>query len=495
MDLIDIYFDDQRICNNKVDEVCLGIDLGTSNSCISIWRNNNVEIIPNKKGNKFIPSIISVLNDILYVGTPAKNQIMLNNSNTIYETKRFIGKKFNDISVQNDKKFITYNINEDNNGDIIICTNSKIYSPEDIACMILKELKYMAEDYLGYEIKDVIVTVPAYFNDLQRDATKIAADMAGLNCIRILNEPTAAALAYGIHHYATEEKYIIVYDLGGGTLDVSLLNICDGTYDVISSCGNTHLGGLDFDNRLYWYVLNQFLVKNNITNGNINMFSLQKLKTEVEYAKRQLSTNPTTKIAIKNFHENIDLCIVISKELFENICADLFMLCIKPLQDIIYNSGIEITDINEIVLVGGATKIPKIKKNIKQFVKSHNKNIIINDSLNPDEVVCIGAAIQGYILKNPDNAFSSNITLLDSTPLSIGIETMGGVMFNIIDRGTHIPVKKTALFTTEKDNQTTIILKIYEGERQLTKDNYLVGQFELSGIEKLPKGCPKIKLL
>lgn len=473
-------------------EEIIGIDLGTTNSLITIWRNNNFEIIPDSNNNKSIPSIVSFSKTNRYVGQEAKNMMLLNSENTIYEVKRLIGRKYSDETVKNDQFFLSYNIEEGENNNINICVNNKIYKPEEISSIILMELKNMAQSYLKKNITKVVITVPAYFNDSQRQATKDSALIAGLDCVRVINEPTAAALAYGLQEISKDRDInVIIYDLGGGTLDVSLLNINDGIFQVLASTGNTHLGGTDFDNRIMGYCISEFKLKYNIANlNNISPLSLQQLRKSTENAKKLLSSLDKVIINVKNFYETYTLNIVLTKEIFENICQDLFILALKPLEDVLHSAEMNIDDIDDIILVGGATRMPTIKNNIKLYFKKEP-----NTSINPDIVVSVGAAIQGYLLANNDSPFSKNITLLDIIPLSLGIETYGNIMNVIIPRNSVIPCKEEKIFTTDTDFITEVDINIYEGERQLVCDNNLLGVFKLQDIESTYRGVPQINVV
>ncbi len=498
---------DTTIANQQTKEnIILGIDLGTTNSCVSIWRNNNLEIIPDENGNNTIPSYVAFTKTSRYVGQEAKNQKDLNPKNVFYEVKRLIGRKIDDTSVKNDLEFLTYDIdgmkddeNPEEDGNIIINGEYDNYTPEEISSIILTKLKQMAHNYLKREINDVVITVPAYFNDAQRQATKDAAIIAGLNCVRIINEPTAAALAYGlldksIYKKTQKEKKemnILVYDLGGGTLDCSLLSIYDGIFEVKASVGNTHLGGADFDNRIMSYAISQFKRQNKYEKlGEVSSMSLQKLRKSCENTKKLLSVSLKTNIIVKDFYDNKDLIVQLTQNKLIEICRDLLILCMKPLEDVLESGEVNKEDIDEIILVGGMTRMPIIRNNVKTFFNKEP-----NCSLNPDEVVSTGAAIQAYILANKSDPFSENITLLDITPLSIGVEIIGGLMNTLIPRNTVLPVTKKRKYTTDSDYVEAVTIKIYEGERKMTKDNFLVGEFELEGLEKLPRGMHEIEII
>lgn len=482
---------------NNEKEIIIGIDLGTTNSCVSIWRNKNLEIIPDIYGNKTIPSFVAFTNKTKYIGRDAKNQSEINAENTFYEIKRLIGRKYDDPTIENDKPFLSFNLGKDDKNNVIIkpaLTGRREYTPEELSALILLELKLMAEDYLKKPVEKAVITVPAYFNDAQRQATKDASTIAGLECVRIINEPTSAALAYGLERVSinkNEDINVIIYDLGGGTLDCSLLNISNGVFEVLASTGNTHLGGSDFDNRLIGYCMNEFKRKNQIAKlESLPLMSLQKLKKSCENAKKILSVKLKTYIMVKDFYENKHLMICITRKLLEKICRDLLILCLKPVEDVLKSCNMDRDEIDEIILVGGVTRMPAIRNNLKLFFKGKEPNA----SINPDEVVSAGAAIQGYIISNKTDPFSESIVLLDRIPLSLGVETIGGIMTTLISRNSVIPIKRTKKFTTDSDWETSVIIKIYEGERELTKDNFFVGEFELSGIESAPRGIAKIEV-
>jgi heat shock 70kDa protein 1/2/6/8 len=472
----------------------IGIDLGTTNSCAVYWKNNNANIVNDKFNNKTIPSIVAFNKNGRLSGFDAKNQIEKNPKNTIYDVKRLIGRKYSDDNVQNDISYFTYNIESNNKDDVIITSKycKKKYKPEEISAIILQKIKNISSSHLNFEVKNVIITVPAYFNDNQRQATKNAAKIAGLNCIRVLNEPTAAALAYGLNN-CTDEKNILVYDLGGGTLDVSLLNIDEGIFRVIATTGDTHLGGEDFDQVIYNYCIKYF----NNSNNNIELKyynkSLQKLRVACECCKINLSYINNYIIHIPDFYKNknnntfIDLHVEITRELFESLAFDLFKKSMLPVENIMNISSLNIKDINEIILVGGSTRIPKIKFNIHNFFNKKPYS-----SINPDTIVATGAAIQGFILSHEEDPFSQNILLIDVIPLSLGIKTNNNIMTKIIDRNTPIPVSKTQYFTTDSDNENFVEIEIYQGERSIINDNFLIGKMVLNNIENANKGIPII---
>jgi heat shock protein 1/8 len=474
-----------------MDNIIVGIDLGTTNSLIAIWKNKKLEIITDEYGNRTIPSIVSFQDGNRLIGIDAKNNIINNPKNTIYNVKRYIGQSYDDEIVQHDLKRFSYNTEKDkkdSNVSIKLTDNTR-YTPEEISSIILMKLKLMASKYLDVPITRAVITIPAYFNDSQRQATKDAAKIAGLQVVRLLNEPTAAALAYGL--YTRHNQNIIVFDLGGGTLDVSLLNIEDGIFQVVAISGNSHLGGEDFDQRIVNYCINYFQKKNGINYlSNITFENIQKLKKVCEQAKRILTNNETTNICIDNFYNGINLYVPLSRQKFNEICNDLFLLCLKYVQQVLDDSKLTVKNIDEIILVGGSSRMVQIQDLLKTMFNGKE----LNRSVNPDEVVVAGAALQAYRICYPDDPFSENIVLLDVTPLTLGIETLGKIMTPIIKRNSAIPIKRTRKFTTDTDYQDSILIRVFEGERHLTKDNYLVGSFELTGIDKVPSGVLEIEI-
>lgn len=476
----------------------VGIDLGTTNSAISIIKNGRCEVICDEYGNRTIPSVVSYTNSDIYIGLDAKKQINLNPEHSFYETKRFIGKKYSDYGVQKDIEFCSYNISTNKDDNIVFKTSletrKEYYTPEEIASNILIKLKTMAEDNLDCTIDKAVITVPSYFNDSQRQATKDALTIAGMQCMRIINEPTAAALAYGLGKATNDmqsEKTVLVYDLGGGTLDCSILKISNGIFEVLSSTGNTRLGGLDFDKKLYDYCKYKFKKNNNIDKlDNIKVVSLQKLKMECERAKKVLSVDKNCIIRVDDFYDSKNLIVKMDIDLFNKLCSDLFILCLKPVIDSIESAEINKNDINEIVLVGGATRMTNIKENLNLYFNG----VRINDNVNPDEVVVHGAAIQGHILSGNDEFFSDSVLLLDIVPLSLGVETIGGEMNVIIPRGKKMPITRSKIYTTDTAYATSVNIEVYEGERKMTSDNFKVGEFELTGIKEAQRGIPTIKV-
>lgn len=473
----------------------IGIDLGTRFSCVSIWRNKRFEIISDQYGNRTIPSIVCFFNSIKLIGYNAIAMKEVDPLNTIFDIKRIIGRKINDPIIEQIKKLVPYNlVNDDNN--IAININNKKIKPEEICAYILIELKKMASKYLSKDITKAIITVPAYFNDSQRQATLDSALIAGLDVLKIINEPTAAALAYGLGNKNWKKNNggnIIIYDLGAGTLDVSLMNINDGVFRTLAVGGNTHLGGEDIDYLIMNHIILNFKKKFKIKNIELNKLIQYKLKNIIENSKKILSSIDKTLICLDDFYNGHKLYESLTRETLENICNNLFILCIKPLQDVLNSSGLSKDDIDDVILVGGSTRIPKIQELILEFFK-HTNITQLTCSLNPDEVVSAGASIYGYIITHEEDPFSQNLVLLDITPLSLGIETLQNQMTVIIPRNTVIPTKKVKIFSTDTDNQDTVLIKIFEGERKLTKNNFHVGTFELSGFKKGPRGYPMIKI-
>lgn len=468
----------------------IGIDLGTTYSCVGVLENGNVEIIPNDQGNRITPSYVAFAEERL-VGDAAKNQAASNPLNTVFDVKRLIGRRYNEPTVQRDKKLLPFQIvarDDKPHVEVQVNGEDKVFTPEEISAMVLGKLKKIAEEYLGKPVKRAVVTVPAYFNDAQRSATRDAGVIAGLDVLRIINEPTAAALAYGLDKTKEEEeKNILVFDLGGGTFDVTLLTIDKGVFEVLATNGDTHLGGEDFDQRLMEYFVNLWKRKHG-DDMSKDKRALGKLRREVEKAKRELSSKTQVRVEIEALFDGKDLSETLTRARFEQLNEDLFKKTLKPVAKVLKDADLEKDEVHEIVLVGGSTRIPKVKELVRQFFDEKEPHTDIN----PDEAIAYGAAIQAGILSGDKNIMDKNLVLLDVTPLSLGIETLGGVMSKIIKRNTVVPTKKSESFTTTVDNQETIAVHVYEGERAMTKDCHLLGQFDLTGIAPARKGQPQV---
>merc|ERR1712072_985691 len=483
---------DAKDGKGSVDGSVMGIDLGTTYSCVGVYKNGRVEILQNDQGNRITPSVVAFTKEGRLIGDAAKNQASLNPTNTVYDAKRLIGRNFYDDSIQADMKHWPFKVNNKDGKPAIEVEadgSTKVFTPEEISAMVLTTMKKIAEGYLGKSMNKAVITCPAYFNDQQRRSTKDAGMIASLDVLRVINEPTAAALAYGLDKKDKPEQNILVFDLGGGTFDVTVLTIENGVFEVASTNGDTHLGGEDFDQRIMGHLMKVFKRKHK-KDMSKDKRAIQKLKKEAERAKRTLSSAQQTRIEVEGLFDNTDFSETLTRAKFEELNMDLFKKTMKPVKKALQDAKYDKSDIDEVVLVGGSTRIPKVQALLSNFFNGKE----LNQEINPDEAVAFGAAVQGGILSGEGGEATKDVLLLDVAPLSMGIETEDGLLSKIIERNTVIPTKKTSEYTTVQDNQAQVNFQIYEGERSVAKNNHLLGSFTLENIPPQKKGAPKINV-